>query len=75
MKTMTCRDLGGPCDAEIQGETVDEMVANGAMHLQTAGDEAHKPALAMMEDMMNKPEEAQKWNEEFAKKFAELPES
>ena len=75
MKTMTCKQMGGPCDAQIQGETADEMMVNGAMHLQTANDEAHKPALAMMEEMQNKPEEAQKWNEDFAKKFAELPEN
>ena len=75
MKTMTCKQMGGPCDAPIQGETAEEMIVNGAMHLQTANDEAHKPALAMMEEVQNNPEEAQKWNEDFAKKFAELPEN
>ena len=73
MKTMTCRQMGGPCDAQIHGETVEEMMNNGAKHLHEANDEAHKPALEMMAGMQNKPEEAQKWNEEFAKKFAELP--
>jgi predicted small metal-binding protein len=75
MKTMTCKQMGGPCDESIHGETAEEMMNNGAKHLQEANDEAHKPALAMMEDMQKNPAAGQAWNDDFAKKFAELPEN
>ncbi len=26
MKTMTCRQLGGPCDLELRGETADDVI-------------------------------------------------
>ena len=34
MKTMTCAQMGGPCDAKITGNTPDEMMANGMKHLE-----------------------------------------
>lgn len=71
---MTCRQMGGPCDTPIHGATAQEMSANGAKHLQESTDEGHKEALKMMADMQTNPEAGQKWNEDFAKKFAELPE-
>ncbi len=37
MKTLTCRELGGPCDAEISGETPDEMVENCKKHVWETG--------------------------------------
>jgi len=36
MKIMTCAQMGGPCDAEITGNTPDEMMANGMAHLESA---------------------------------------
>jgi len=74
MKTMTCRQIGGPCDTEIHGETAEEMMNNGAKHVQQSNDEEHHKVLVMMEDMQNNPEEGRKWNEDFTKKFAEIPE-
>ena len=73
MKTMTCKQMGGPCDMPIQGETAEEMMNNGAKHLMEQSDEAHKAAKSMMEDMQKNPAAGQKWNEDFAKQFAELP--
>ena len=26
---MTCKQMGGPCDAKVKGETPDEMMKNG----------------------------------------------
>lgn len=75
MKKMTCRQMGGPCDTVITGSTPQEMVDNGAKHVMEVGDEEHKKVLTMMEEMNNNPEEAKKWNEDFEKKFAELPEA
>ncbi len=75
MKTMTCRQMGGPCDASISGESAEEMMTNGAAHISSMDDEGHKKAVEMMEEMQNNPDAGKVWNEDFAKKFAELPEA
>ena len=74
MKTMTCKQMGGPCDMPIHGETAQEMSVNGAKHLMESNDEAHKGAIAMMQGMQNDPAAQEKWNEDFARQFAQLPE-
>lgn len=74
MKTITCRQMGGPCDAQIHGETPEEMVNNGAAHVMDMGDDEHKKVLEMMEAMKDNPDQAEKWNADFATKFAALPE-
>ena len=74
MKTMTCRQMGGPCDAPITGSTADEMMANGAAHVHSMDDEDHKKVLAMMEEMQANPESGKEWNEKFAADFENLPE-
>ena len=33
MKTMTCRQLGGPCDQELRAETWDDMVTAMTKHV------------------------------------------
>ena len=76
---MTCKDMGGPCDAVIQGETAEEMIANGAKHvveMANEEDDAHKNVLVMMEEMKKDPEseEAKAWTEKFNADFAALPE-
>jgi len=78
MKKMTCKDMGGPCDFTVTGNSAEEMMQNGALHvtqMADTGDEGHKNVLAMMKDMEGKPEEAKKWNDEFAAKFAALPDA
>ena len=71
---MTCRQMGGPCDTAIQGATPEEMIANGAAHVSQTNDEEHKKVLAMMEEIQKNPESGKQWSDDFAKKFAELPE-
>lgn len=56
MRTMTCRQMGGPCDTPIHGNTPEEMTNNGAKHLKEASDEEHEKVLAMMEEMQKNPE-------------------
>ena len=44
MKTMTCRQLGGPCDHALRGETADEVIKAQDQHLKdavAAGDVTH----------------------------------
>jgi predicted small metal-binding protein len=36
MKTMTCRDLGGPCTHELRGATADEVIKAQDRHLREA---------------------------------------
>lgn len=47
MKTLTCRDLGGPCDAAITGSSFREAGKKCHDHVMEqikSGDEAHKLA-------------------------------
>lgn len=79
MKTMTCRQMGGPCDTPIHGNTPDEMIADGAMHVQaeaTKGDVAHQDVLKMMGEMQTNPDtpENRAWTEKFMADFAAQPE-
>lgn len=74
MKTMTCRQMGGPCDTQISGSSPKEILDNGTKHVMESADEEHKKVLQMMNDMMGDEEASKKWNEDFEKKFAELPE-
>ncbi len=48
MKTMTCRQLGGPCDFSHHGDTADEVIKAQDKHLKDVvqrGDAGHEPAL------------------------------
>ena len=73
MKKTTCKDLRGACDAEITGETPEEMGENSKKHvmeMMSAGDEAHK--VAVQEMMQLSKEDQQKWYEEFKSGFDAL---
>lgn len=72
MKSMTCRQMGGPCDAQITGNTPEEMMKNGQDHLFSRADEGHKKAIEMMDEMEKNPQAGKKWNDEFLAKFAQL---
>ncbi len=51
MKTMTCKELGGPCDFELRGDTADAVIKAQDQHLKdmvAGGDQAHEPALQEM---------------------------
>jgi hypothetical protein len=77
MKKMTCREMGGSCDAAITGNTAEEMVANGGKHLteMSGKDEGHKKDKAMMDTSQKNPELMRKWLEEFKVKFDSLPDA
>jgi predicted small metal-binding protein len=71
MKTITCAQMGGPCEAEIMGATPEEMMSNGMKHLE----EAH-PEMAA--DVKATPQDDPKmvaWNEKFIKDWADAPET
>ena len=75
MKKMTCRDLGGACDAVITGSTPEEMGGNCKKHvmgLKEKGDTSHDEAMEKMKNMT--PEEFQSFMADFHKKFEEAEE-
>jgi hypothetical protein len=76
MKTMTCRQMGGPCDLPLQGETADDVIKLQDQHLKdavAAGDETHSAALAAMKGRWKRPLSGMKWYRSTKREFAELP--
>lgn len=74
MKKTTCRNLRGACDAEIVGETAEQMSENSKQHVMQrikSGDKDHKAAMESM--MMLSQENQQAWYDEFKKDFDSLP--
>ena len=77
MKTMTCRQLGGPCDVPHQGETADEVIKAQGKHLNdivAQGDETHKGALKDMKGRWKHPIAGMSWYKKAKRDFADLPE-
>jgi hypothetical protein len=76
MKTMTCRQLGGPCDLPLHGNTADEVIKAEDRHLRemvAGGDEVHKDALKYMKDRWKHPISAMGWYRKAKRDFAALP--
>lgn len=77
MKTMTCRQLGGPCDLEHRGESADDVINAQDQHLKAAekaGDAAHQPARDDMKSRWRHPKKSLGWYRDMKAAFAELPE-
>jgi hypothetical protein len=77
MKTLTCRQLGGPCDAPFRGMTADEVIKADDKHLKevvAAGDETHRGALKSMQARWKNPIAGMGWYLKTRKAFAALPE-
>lgn len=76
MKTMTCRQLGGPCDLAFHGENADEVITAQDQHLKdavTAGDTAHEAANSEMRGRWKHPKKSLSWYVATKRAFAELP--
>jgi hypothetical protein len=77
MKTMTCAQLGGPCDLPHRGATADEVIKAQDAHLEevvAAGDAAHGPALKDMKGRWRRPISGMAWYRQAKRDFAALPE-
>ena len=77
MKTMTCRQMGGPCDAPFHGNTGDDVIKAQDSHLKemvAKGDETHKSALKAMQARWKNPLKGMGWYLKTKKDFAALPE-
>lgn len=77
MKTMTCRELGGPCDAAHHGVTANEVIKSQDRHLNeivAGGDETHREALKEMKGRWKHPIAGMGWYKKAKRDFAGLPE-
>jgi hypothetical protein len=77
MKTMTCEQLGGPCDFRHHAATADEAIKAQDAHLKAvvaAGDQAHAPALEDMKGRWRRPISGMAWYRRAKRNFAALPE-
>ena len=78
MKTMTCEQLGGPCDLPLRGRTANDVIKVQDQHLKdmvASGDEAHKRALKEMQGRWKNPIAGMGWYRKAKRDFAALPES
>ncbi len=77
MKTMTCRELGGPCDIEHRGATANDVIKAQDRHLKeivASGDETHRRALEEMQGRWKRPIAGMGWYRKAKRDFAALPE-
>ncbi len=77
MKTMTCKQMGGPCDVAFQGKTADDVIKMQDKHLKemvAAGDETHQNARKAMQGRWKNPIAGMGWYLRTKKAFAALPE-
>jgi hypothetical protein len=77
MKTMTCKQMGGPCDTAFHGSSADEVIKAEDKHLKervAGGDETHQSALKMMQGRWKNPLAGMGWYMKTRKAFAALPE-
>jgi hypothetical protein len=77
MKTMTCRQLGGPCDFPHHGKSANEVIKAQDSHLKEMvanGDETHEQALEEMQGRWKHPISGMGWYRKAKREFAALPE-
>jgi hypothetical protein len=77
MKTMTCKQMGGPCDLAFHTKTADEAIKAQDRHLKeavAAGDASHAEALKAMQGRWKNPLAGMGWYRSTKKAFAALPE-
>lgn len=76
MKTMTCSQLGGPCEHAHRGESADDVIKAQDQHLKemvAQGDQAHVPARDEMKARWRRPISGMRWYSDAKKDFAALP--
>jgi predicted small metal-binding protein len=77
MKTMTCRQLGGPCDFQLHGDSADDVIKAQDAHLKetvSQGDGTHDGALKEMKGRWKHPIAGMGWYKAAKRDFAALPE-
>jgi len=77
MKTMTCKQLGGPCDHQFHENSADDVIKAQDKHLKDAvahGDESHASAHEAMKGRWKKPISGMAWYKSVKRDFAALSE-
>jgi predicted secreted protein len=75
MKTMTCKQLGGPCDLAHHGNSADDVIKAQDAHLRDAvakSDATHEPALKDMTGRWKHPIAGMGWYKKAKRDFAAL---
>jgi predicted small metal-binding protein len=76
MKTMTCRELGGPCEVAHRGDDADEVIKAQDRHLkeaEKAGDASHQDAREAMKGRWRHPKKSMDWYKATKAAFGRLP--
>ena len=76
MKTMTCKQLGGPCDLPLQGESANDVIKAQDAHLKdvvAGGDATHGAAFGPCRAVKN-PIAGMGWYRKAKRDFAAPPE-
>jgi hypothetical protein len=71
------KQMGGPCDLLLHGNTADEVIKAQDSHLKdvvAGGDDAHKDALNSMKGRWKHPIAGMGWYKKVKRDFAALPE-
>lgn len=69
---MTCKQLGGPCEFALHGETADDVIKAQDQHLKdvvAGGDDAHKAALKDMKGRWRHPIAGMGWYKQTKRDF------
>ena len=77
MKSMTCKELGGPCDLVLHGDNANDVIKAQDQHLKdmvAGGDETHAHALAEMKGRWKNPIAGMGWYRKTKRDFGALPE-
>lgn len=77
MKTMTCKQMGGPCDLALHGQTANDVIKAQDQHLKdtvASGDQAHQSALKDMNGRWKHPIAGMGWYRKTKRDFASIPE-
>jgi hypothetical protein len=76
MKTMTCSQLGGPCDVAHRGDDANAVIKAQDVHLRdavAAGGTDHEAALEEMKGRWKRPVSGLRWYRRAQRDFAALP--
>ena len=74
---MTCKQLGGACNAAFHANSFEEMAdlsKKHGMEMFQKADEAHLEAMNEMKELMKTPDAMKAWFENKRKEFEALPE-
>lgn len=76
MRTMTCSQLGGPCEHAHAGSDANEIITAQDRHLRemvAAGSTEHEPACRDMKGRWRRPISGLKWYRQVQRDFDALP--